>query len=186
MYLYDEKRFNGKNGASFESYMYITSSKYLPDHGRYDDYRFLICNGLKTYEYKDNLNDINVRKTIQKQYNDILVAKAGIDIQTKADKLHMLLIDFDDDEPSDDAYDFIKYAVRLFSLKYNQTPIAINTHFQQSERCKHIHIIYPPSVITGNALRAFISLCCNDPIAASAPYTFPVDFDSLVRRADNQ
>ena len=186
MYLYDERRFSGNNGVPFERYMYITADKFLPEHEGYDDYRFLICDGLNVYEYKDHLDDINIRKAIQKQYNEILKDKAGIDIRLNANKLHMLLIDFEDDESTDDIYEFIEYAVRLFSLKYGQTPIAVNTHFQQEDRYKHVHIIYPPKVVTGNALRAFIRLCCDDPVAASAPYPFPVDFDALARQDNCQ
>lgn len=179
MYVYDEKQFSGNNGVPFERYMYITADKFLSEHDGYDDYRFLICDGSNVYEYKDHLDDINVRKAIQKQYNEILKVKTGIDIETNASKMHMLLIDFEDDESCDDAYDFIKDAIQVFALKYNEVPIAMNTHFQQCDRYKHVHIIYPPNRVTSNALSEFINIFFLFNEACD------VDLDSILQQNNN-
>ena len=151
-----ELEFNGKNGTSFENYMFATTDKHIYRHVDFSDMEITImCQGKKKTFKGDQVATSDGREQAMMFFHKIMQGYMQIDITKEAYKLHMCLIYIgitdDGDDVRDDWYsDYVelKKHVLEFSRVCNKA-VAMSTHFHQTANdgsgdisAPHVHIIY--------------------------------------------
>lgn len=145
--------------TKFETYMFMTTKKFIEEHSEFPHEKFYVCHGADNEQY--SLDDLVSRKDAQHNFNVYMTQHLGH--FPKAEELGCFITYLEADGPKEDddsyyffTYEYLASMVMAFCEVGNRV-VGFIPHFHQGNNCPHIHFLYQRGKDESNFLQSCLS-----------------------------